>query len=351
MEQQKALTQKLANKVVAAGTASAPVAQVKSVNLMIERYRGEFQKALARVMDVDRFMRIVITCVRQSEGLSRIALSNPASLIAAAMEVAQSGLDPSIPNEVFLVPYGDKSKGSKTEEIECQYGYKGLAKLALESARDAHQPIVVLRQEMICANDKYVRCGGDSPSVTLEYPPFGTERGEVIGFVAIAKDAAGQVHFHEMTVAEVRAHKERFSKAKFGPWADPKNFNAYGLKTVLRILINRHLPMGPKLARALQSDFERESREKSLTIVDRPPLVEIPAEVPSQVDPGTVEVVVEPTETQEMPVATAAPEPEPTPPPAPSKEEAPEPKEQPVQPSLNSEFERIKARAAKEAAK
>ena len=352
----KALSTKLANQVAKAGTASAPTAMVKSTNAVIERYRPEFEKALARSMDVDRFMRILCTSVRQDENVSRIALRNTASLLGACMEIAQSGLDPSIPNEVFLIGYGDIERGSKSEEIVAQFGYKGLAKLALEASRDAGSPLVVLRQDTICANDTYERQGGDTPAVFHRYPPFGTPRGEIIGFVATAKDSAGQIHFVEMTRAEVEEHKARFSRSKRGPFADPKNFAAYGMKTVLRLLIMRYLPMGAKLARALATDIEGETGEKVTWQVERTPVKELPAATTP--GPSYEEDDVAP------PAAAQASEPE-----EPAQEEQPEPVEQveakpshylseqpgfslesevptPVK-SANDEFERIKARARK----
>jgi recombination protein RecT len=326
---------------------------VKSTNAVIERYKPEFQKALANAMDVDRFMRILCTVVRQDENVSRIALNNPASLIGACMEIAQSGLDPSIPNEVSLIGYGNIERGSKTEEINCQFGYKGLAKLAMEAARDAGTPLLVLRQDTICENDTYERQGGDTPAVFHRYPPFGTPRGNVIGFVAVSKDANGQINFVEMTKEQVEEHKARFSRAKFGPFADPKNFNAYGLKTVLRLLVMRHLAMGPKLSRALAADIKGETGEDASWQVEKTVVPELPT-APKAIEESFEDdsLVYEKIEPKAVEVASPVKNEE-TVPPSHYLQDKPGFEigtKTPAPVSSDAEFERIKARARKSGA-
>jgi recombination protein RecT len=233
-----------------AATGNAPVAaKTFTINAMIEKMRPEFAKALAATIDTDRFCRILITEVRQSKALTQIMLNNPQSLIGACMEMAQLGLDPSVPNEAFLVPYG--------QEAACIIGYKGLMKLAIESAQSTGAKLSQLSTNVICENDIYEREMGTDSSVKHQPPKFGSDRGKVIGYVAIAKDLNGRINFVEMTVKEVQEHKARYSKAKYGPFSETHNFDAYGLKTVLRRLINRYLPMGAKLARAI--DLENDN--------------------------------------------------------------------------------------------
>lgn len=259
----------LLNKVTQANqaaTGNAPVAaKTHTINSLVERMKPEFSKALANTIDPDRFCRIVITEVRQSKQLTSIMLNNPNSIIGACMEMAQLGLDPSVPNEAFLVPFG--------QEAICLIGYKGLLKLAIESAQSSGARLSQLSTNVICQNDIYEREMGTEAKVVHRPPPFGTDRGPVIGYVAIAKDVNGRMNFVEMTVKEVQDHKTRYSKAKYGPFSEPHNFDAYGLKTVLRRLINRYLPMGAKLAKAI--DLENDSPK--LSVIDQQQLPDIEA--------------------------------------------------------------------------
>lgn len=243
----------LLNKVTQANqaqTGNAPVAaKSHTIYSLIDRMKPEFSKALANTIDPDRFCRIIITEVRQSELLTKIMINNPNSVIGACMEMAQLGLDPSVPNEAFLVPFG--------QECVCMIGYKGLMKLAIESAQSTGAKLSQLSTTVICENDVYEREFGTDSRVVHRPPKFGEDRGKVIGYIAIAKDINGRINFVEMTVKEVQEHKTRYSKAKYGPFSEPHNFDAYGLKTVLRRLINRYLPMGAKLSRAIEIENDK----------------------------------------------------------------------------------------------
>lgn len=207
-------------------------------------------------MAVDRLKSILIKVIGSNKNLLDIAATNSASILAACFEIAELGLDPSIMNEVFIVPYKNEAK--------CQTGYKGLMKLAVEAARDAGLPITVLRADTIHESDKYERTFGDKPRVIHEPPPFGKERGEIMGFVAVAKDKAGKVNFREMTVKEVADHQRRFCRSMKNPnspFYNGQNFESYGLKTVIRRLVQKDLPMSSKLSKAIALDDEAEALE------------------------------------------------------------------------------------------
>lgn len=242
------------------------VAKGREVNGMLEKLKPELGKALGRSMDVDRFIRVCITQIRGNEKLMGIVFNNPTSIIGAVMQIAQVGLDPAIPNEAWLIPYGNVA--------QAQYGYKGLAKLALDSARDAGNPLQVLRADIICENDRYERTLGDHPSVLLQPPAFGSPRGKVLGYVAIARDSSGLVNFFEMTVDDVKEHQRKFSKAinnPKSPFYNGQNFDSYGLKTVLRQLISKHLPMGQKLARVIVHEQKLDLGETEPEVIDVSP--------------------------------------------------------------------------------
>ena len=241
---------------VAEATARVPEQKKTLEGLFLSR-REAFEQALARTMPFDRFLRVLITRVSGNPQLLSVAKANPGSLIAACMEMAQTGLDPAIPNECHLVPYGDK--------IVHQVGYKGLAKMAMEAAKQFSYPLEVLNSEVIFENDQFERSMGSNPIVVHKMPPLGQPRGKPIGFVATSKDCNGMINAVVMSWEEMRAHYQRFCKAKNNPksmwyncFSDPArtddNSHQYGLKTVTRLLINRYLPMSTKLADVITAD-------------------------------------------------------------------------------------------------
>lgn len=237
-------------------TGNAPEPARKfTIEAALETRKAKFTELLAGSgMNADRFIRIVFNEIAGNKKLMAIAVENPASIIGACMEIAELGLDPSVPNEVFLIPYG--------QVAQAQLGYKGLMKLAAESAVQLGTPFTTLRADMIHEGDIYEREYGDKPKITHKPPPFGKERGKLLGFVAIAKDKAGRINFREMTVAEVQEHQKRFCKSlknSSSPFFNGQNFDAYGLKTVLRRLVSKDLTMSAKLSRALAVDNASEN--------------------------------------------------------------------------------------------
>lgn len=249
--------------VVNQGAQPPAPAKSKTAELMFEKYKPKFAELLAGSgMSPERFVRIMITEVASNDKLLTIAVNNPASVLGACMEMASMGLDPSIPNEAFLIPYG--------AAVQMQAGYKGYQKLAMESARESGAPYSLFAVQPVYKKDVYERTFGDTPGVRHQPPPFGQDRGEVVGYYAIARDGSGRLSHQEMTVEQVKEHQQKFCKGlsnSKSPFFNGQNFDAYGLKTVVRRLCNRDLPMGPKLARALSTDTDA---EPTLTI--SPPL-------------------------------------------------------------------------------
>ena len=266
-------------------TGNAPAkAKDRSIAHYLDQSRPEFEKALiGSGMDASRFARICLTLIRNSDALTQIAVVNPLSVLAACMEIAALGLDPSIPNETYIIPYGKEAKQ--------QTGYKGLAKLALRAAREEGCPLETFTYDTICEGDIYDRVRGDRPYLRHALPPFGTPRGKLIGFYATSRNSDGAVNFVEMTVDEVKDHQKRFCKSMSNsksPFYQGNNFEAYGLKTVVRRLVSKYLPMSSRLAQATASDMDEEDAIEAPAVVVKPELPDILLE-----GEGEIEVVSE----------------------------------------------------------
>lgn len=234
----------------------APAAPPKTFIDSLEVYKGEFQKALGGLMPVDQFVRIVVTEIKGNEKLYAMAKRNPLSVVQSAIKIATWGLNPSIPNEVSLIPWE-----GKTQAVAPMIGYKGLERLALQAGVEFGLTYKKLGAYTICQHDNFSRGFGSEIFVTHLPPKFGEPRGEVIGFYGLAEDQHGRISYEEMTVAEMRAHKARFCRSKIGPFAGEQNFDRYGVKTMIRLLINRNLPMSPKLSSAVKADIALEQDE------------------------------------------------------------------------------------------
>lgn len=228
-------------------------------------YKPIIQEALGGAMPIDQFVRMVITTVKGESSLFAMAKKNPLSVVQSAIKIATWGLNLSIPNEVSLIPWE-----GKTQAITPMIGYKGLQRLAMQAGVEFGFTYQQLESRIIYQHDQFERSFGSDGAVTHKPPKFGDPRGKPIGYYAISRDQFGRACYEEMTVEEMAAHKARYCRAKKGPFAGAENFDRYGVKTMMRLLISRNLPMSPKLASAVTADIKLETE-------DTPELDELPA--------------------------------------------------------------------------
>ena len=208
----------------------------KTMQQYIKKMEGEIAKALPSVMTPERFTRIVLTAISVNPAL---ASCTPASFLGAMMTSAQLGLEVNTPlGQAYVLPY--KNKG--VLEAQFQLGYKGLIDLAYRSGE-----VEVIQAHVVYANDEFECEYGLEPK--LSHKPAQKDRGEPIKVYAVFKTKSGGFGFEVMSMDDVRAHAEKYSKAygsSYSPWHT--NFEEMAKKTVLK----RVLKYAP-----LKSDFVR----------------------------------------------------------------------------------------------
>lgn len=256
------LSSKIANKAV--GTPVQTWAADMRSRLVARR--DSFAKMLPRGGNSDRFVAVITSYLVANAGtLSRCT---PESILNSVAAVAQAGLDPSIPNEVSLVPFGDKCTVMR--------GYKGYMKMA----RRAEEISEIDASEFFELDTLTFSKG--SKSELFHTWPIGADRGSLRGFYAYAKLRNGGCIFDVMSVPDVLDHAKRFTRASSkGPFSgllekgiNHENFIPYGLKTVLIRLCWRRLDMLPEVANAVGE----ESGEPTTQIeLDVEPTVEVEA--------------------------------------------------------------------------
>jgi recombination protein RecT len=216
---------------------------------ILERYKGEIARALPKHINPDRMVRIALTAFRMTP---KLAECDPRSVFAAVIQSSQLGLEVGLMGEAHLVPFGD----------QCQLipGYTGLMKLARQSGL-----VQDIYAHEVRVNDKFTLKLGLERSLEHEpltgpggFPASDEERGEVVGFYAVAVFKDGTRSFAAMSRREVERIRDnsrgyqaakRFKKES--PW--DSDFVAMGLKTVIRRLC-KFLPKSPELATALALD-------------------------------------------------------------------------------------------------
>lgn len=244
----------------------------------LELYAPQFQKALGGAMPVSKFIRIVVSEVKGNDALYAMAKRNPLSVISSALKIASWGVNLAVPNEVYLIPWG-----GKVNAIMPMLGYKGLMRLALQAATELGISYKKFDARPIYQFDLYMRSFGSDTYIKHEPPKFGEPRGDCIGYYAIAEDQYGRISHEEMTIQEMREHFARYCKGKDNPkspWAAKENFDRYGVKTMIRLLVTRHLPMTPKAALAIKEDIAAESGDELIPELEPEFKVQEPVENP-----------------------------------------------------------------------
>ena len=240
-------------------TPSTEVAQQPTKHPLLEaldRMGPEIARALPRHITGDRIARLTLTAIRQNE---RLLESTPQSFFGALMTSAALGLEPGVNGEAYLVPYRDRRKGI----TECQLivGYQGVAKLFYQ-----HPMAKRIATGYVRERDHFLINKGLTPR--LEHQPAPGDRGEIVGYYAIAELATGGVSYDYFTAAQIRVLRGG-KVGTSGDIADPEHWmeRKTALKQVLKLM-----PKSVELIAALDADETIGSMAVGHAIADGSPL-------------------------------------------------------------------------------
>ena len=226
-------------------TAIKPAEKINTIKGLLDRYAGEFKKALPKHVTVDRFMRVAFMAVRNNPALLDCT---PESLISACMTAAQLGLEPDgILGHAYLVPF--KNSRFNRTDAQFQVGYKGLIALARRSGE-----VRSIAAHVVCEQDYFDYAYGLEEK--LEHKPAIGERGKPIAAYAVAIFKDGGHAFEVMSEADIEKIRHK-SKAgdkdgkPIGIWAE--HTGEMWRKTVIRRLA-KYLPLSVEFQRAAAMD-------------------------------------------------------------------------------------------------
>jgi recombination protein RecT len=206
--------------------------------------------------------QLIVEVLNMARRTPDLARCDPATLTFAVIRIASLRLNPSLPNEVFIIPRRVKRGADTVWEATLQYGYGGLRKLILRSP-----DVVDCFARDVRINDHY-----EPPPTPVSLPvhvlPGGfAPRGRVIGYYAAVQLRCGNWRTWMMSVAEVEAHRDRYvpsdrDGAYGSAWQRHRedqegltNFDKMGLKTCLRLLCNpRDFSLEAEVAAAIATE-------------------------------------------------------------------------------------------------
>lgn len=246
--------------------AARPLADMKpreQISYLLEKKKGELAKMLPKTLSIDRLLKVAQIAATTTPALAKCDVP---SLVGAIGQCAQMGLEPNtVLGHAYLVPFNTKRKDANGQErwvnsVQVIIGYKGLIDLARRSGQ-----IVSIAAHEVCAADKFELIYGLEEK--LNHTPAMGERGEVVGFYAVAKLKDGGYSFEFMSVHQVRdIMKATQSKGGYGPWKD--HFIEMGRKTVIRRLA-KYLPLSIEFQTAVALDNQAEAgRDQNLDTID-----------------------------------------------------------------------------------
>lgn len=220
---------------------------------LIKQSKKQFELALPKHFDSERFTRIAITTIRQNEKLLKCKTQ---SLLGALMTSAQLGLEPGILGQAYLIPYGN--------ECQFQISYKGMIELLRRSGQ-----LKDIYTYTVYENDDFEIVYGLERDLKHKPNSF-DNRGEEIGYYAVAVLKDDTKSFIYMTKAEVENHAKKFSKAIGYIWKT--DFEAMAHKTVIKKLL-KYLPLSVEFIENTYKDekiynLNEETKETEEIIVD-----------------------------------------------------------------------------------
>lgn len=241
-------------------TVVAATPKPATVQSMLESMKPQFAMVLPKHITPDRMVRIALTACQNNPQLLK---ADRKSFLGAIMRSAQLGLEPDgVLGQAYLIPFNRSVKnadGKWEKKLEVQFipGYKGLIDLARRSGEVSN----IIAKE-VCKSDTFKIMWHQQPPFIHEQAASG-ERGDVIGFWAMAHFKDGGYHWDYMSVEEVTAIRNssagwqaavKFQKTEESPWQ--KHFVEMGKKTMIR-RIAKYLPMSVQKAAVIDELSER----------------------------------------------------------------------------------------------
>lgn len=267
-----------------------PLAEMKpkeQIAYLLDQKKGELAKMLPKTLSIERLLKVAQIAATTTPALAKCDVP---SLVGAIGQCAQMGLEPNtVLGHAYLVPFNTKRKDANGNErwvnsVQVIIGYKGLIDLARRSGQ-----IVSIAAHEVCERDHFELVYGLDEK--LNHTPAMGDRGDVVGFYAVAKLKDGGHSFEFMSLHQVREiMKATQSKGGYGPWKD--HFVEMGRKTVIRRLA-KYLPLSIEFQTAAALDGMADAgKDQKLDTIDGEFLVSASAaeDGAMQVDQDTGEI-------------------------------------------------------------
>lgn len=217
-------------------TRSRPLAQA------LEAQRGDIRRALPDKFPggPERFTRLVLTAVRLVPDLERCT---PLSVVGAAMQAAQLGLEPGVLGQAWILPYRNRDTGQT--EASFQLGWRGLVVLAGRSG-------FLLSGATVRAGDAFDYELGVDTRLSHRPDPYAADAdGDLWWALARDRDTGRVVNIAVLNRAQVERRRKASKSPNSPAWTQWYNEMALG-KAAREVV--RMLPLSVEMGAAIASD-------------------------------------------------------------------------------------------------
>lgn len=259
---------------IAKAAAGKAVAKSKRSTMQsyIERMRPEIERGLPKGIEVDRYVRTLLSAISANP---KLAECDPASYMASMMTITQMGLEANTQlGQAWIIPYFNNKE--RRYEAQTQIGVRGYLELLYRSGE-----VISVQVQEVREGDEFSYQLGLHPD--LHHVPARANRGDPTDYYAVINLKGGGFIFEVMSREEIEEHAKKFSKASGAgsPWQS--HFSSMAKKTVLKKAL-KYAPMSASLQRHFAAD-ETIKREIA------PDMSEVAGEY--IIDDGTGEIVAE----------------------------------------------------------
>lgn len=268
----------------------------EQIAYLLKQKSGEIAKMLPKHLNAERLLKVAQIAATTTPALAKCDV---ASLVGAIGQCAQMGLEPNtVLGHAYLVPFNTKRKDANGNDrwvnsVQVIIGYKGLIDLARRSGQ-----IVSIAAHEVCEHDRFELVYGLDEK--LNHTPAMGDRGEVIGFYAVAKLKDGGHCFEFMSRHQVETIRDgsqgfqqavKYKKEAAHPWS--AHFVEMGRKTVIRRLA-KFLPLSVEFQTASALDSMAAAGQDQHTDAMDGDYSILPDDAPQSVDTETGEIHDEP---------------------------------------------------------
>ena len=261
----------------------AAMKPAEKVAHLLESRKDSIAAMLPRHLNAERLLKVAQIAATTTPALLECEIP---SLISAIGQCAQMGLEPNtVLGHAYLVPFNARKGDRWTKSVQVIVGYKGLIDLARRSGH-----IISIAAHEVREKDLFELEYGLEEK--LRHVPSMQDRGDIIGFYAVAHLKDGGHAFDFLPVSEVNTIRDGTqSKGKYGPWKD--HYVEMGKKTAVRRLA-KMLPLSVEFAAAAaMDDITERGQQPVMDYIDGEMVVHPEEET---INPETGEITTQGTE-------------------------------------------------------